>query len=212
MQIILTFHIKIILTFENQSSFFLEQLMVQLQQNKHFWKECLLYDVEFRIEKPTKSICIKLSCNLWFNSKIATLLNFPLQLKCYKKTDPPQIKYLNEIQIKGVFYKIYNKDKNFQKSEDVNVSEIKNLLNQFFSSLVISQLEFKFPLIFSSLVRNRIATQETYFAPISYCLTNSTRLIPVIIKIISKDRTSTTAFILLLPKKEISFKITLNLL
>lgn len=187
-------------------------MIIHLQQNKQFWKEYLLYEVEFKLKKSIKSICINLSCNLWFNNKRAAFLDQPLELECYKKTDSPQIKYLNELQIKGVFYKVNNKNKYFQKNEEVTVFEIKNLLNQFFSSLLISQLEFKFPLVFSPLVRNKISIQEKYFAPISYSLTNSTQLIPVIIKIISNDRTSTTAFVLLLPTKKISFKVTLNLL
>lgn len=209
---ILTSYVKITLTFENQSCSFLEQLIFQLQENKQFWKEYLSYEVEFKLKRSTKSICIYLSCDLWFNNKISTFLDYPLELECYKKTDSLQIKFLNEIQIKAIFYKIIHKDKYFQKNEEVNVFEIKNLLNQFFASLLISQLEFKFPLVFSSLVRKRIAIQEKYFAPISYSLTNSIKLIPIIIKIISDDRTSTTAFVLLLPTKKISFKMALNIL
>lgn len=156
---------------------------------------------------------MKLSCKLWTTNKISELLEKPLDLKTHNyKNSSHKLKFLSEIKINVEFHKVKCKQLSSQKNEMLCISEAIKSINQFFSSLMISQFEFKFPIVFSPLVRQRILNQEMYLAPISHALSNSSKLIPSIIEMISKDKTATNTFILLFAKREIKCDYTLNIL
>lgn len=83
--------------------------------------------------------------------------------------------------------------------------------NEYLSSLIISQFEFQLPLVFSMTCRKRFLSQESDIGPISYALTNSSALLPLLVKLIAEDTTATTAYQLISPTKnrikEIFFQI-----
>lgn len=66
--------------------------------------------------------------------------------------------------------------------------------NEYMNSLFMSQLEFKMPLVFSSVARNRLMKHEPTIGVISKCLDNSQSMTPSIVKILCDDRTATTTF------------------
>ncbi|GAV55842.1 hypothetical protein ZYGR_0AZ00130 [Zygosaccharomyces rouxii] len=82
--------------------------------------------------------------------------------------------------------------------------------NEYLASLIASQLEFQFPMVFSIIARNRFKSQETDIGPISYSLACSSALIPITIQLIAGERTATTVCQLLRPNRRtsrINFKI-----
>lgn len=176
-----------------------------------FWEQTLLYNIELRLLPEEKTIKIFLSCKLWFNNKIKALLENPLGLHTFPTEKRLTICYLNEVKIIAEFYKVIMNKGTCQYESIITIGVIRKSLNQFFCSLVISQLEFKFPMVFSPLARTRISIQDIYFAPISHFLTNSTRLIPLLVKISTKDKTATTSYLLLLPKNRPNIQYVLNI-
>lgn len=156
---------------------------------------------------------MKLSCKLWTNNKISALLEKPLDLEKHNyKGGSHRLKFLTEVKINAEFHRVKCDQSISQDNGMLSVSETTKSINQFFSSLMISLLEFKFPIVFSPLVRQRILNQEMYLAPISHALSNSSKLVPLIIEMISTDKTATDTYILLFAKREIKCGYTLNIL
>ncbi|CAR29548.1 hypothetical protein ZYGR_0AD02300 [Zygosaccharomyces rouxii] len=82
--------------------------------------------------------------------------------------------------------------------------DVVSQLNEYLASLIVSQLEFQFPMVFSTIARNRFKSQETDIGPISYSLVYSSALIPITVQLIAGERTATTACQLLRPKRRTS--------
>lgn len=171
-----------------------------MKKNKHFWEKNLSYDFSCILNEETLTVTITLSCKLWYENKINTLLEKPLGLGISQGEEKPKILFFSTIEVDVDFHKISYIRGSYNALKLTDSRELFSSINQYFSSLIISQLEFKFPIVFSSLVRKRISSQEALLAPISYSLTGTSHLIPIIIEMISKDKTATTCVSLLLPK------------
>ncbi len=172
----------------------------------------MFYDIEYYINKETLRVDMILACKLWSNNKISALLENPLSLNTHGSDTSARLEFITDIIINAEFYKLKYNQHILQKSNKLSIKDINKSLNQFFCSLMVSQLEFQFPLVFSPLVRQRVLKQEMYLAPISHALSNSSQLIPVFIKMISRDKTATTIYILLYPRREIKTDYILNIL
>lgn len=121
-------------------------------------------------------------------NKIKTLLESPLKLRSHDST-LPSIAYLEEIVVTAKFYG--------GLGVKLDATSLVPQLQEYLSSLIISQLEFQFPLVFSAVARKRFQSQETVLAAVSYSSTESSFLIPLLVRLIANDPTATTAYQLL---------------
>ena len=152
-----------------------------------FWEEELLYQPAFEINAEGL-IDLRLRCQIWSLNKIKTLLESPLKLRSHDST-LPSIAYLKEIVITAKFYG--------ELGVKLDATSMVPQLQEYMSSLIISQLEFQFPLVFSAVARKRFQGQEAVLAAVSYSSTESSFLIPLLVRLIANDPTATTAYQLL---------------
>lgn len=169
---------------------YLKKVVSQLDQKIIYWEE-MFYKVHIYIEKE-KIIVIELECRIWTQNKLGMLLECT-RMENKHSQDALKIIHLKELAISSDFHS------NIPSTVDINniIAHTKEYLN----SLIISQLEFKFPLIFSANARNRAQKQENSLGVISYTLTNCPILIPHLLKTISNDRTSLSIFQILCSEK-----------
>ncbi|CCK68322.1 Rec102p KNAG_0A06650 [Huiozyma naganishii CBS 8797] len=164
-----------------------------------FWEEILQFACSVSHQEKTGSIELLLTCKLWPSKKIDNLLEAPLSYDSHN-LETLQIGYLEKLSTEVEFLK----DANLIFPE----AELIEQFNEYLGSLIISQLEFRYPLVFSSLVRRRLSLQERFLPSVSYSLTDSSKLLPHLVQMISKDRTATTVYQLLKNTKcKLSFDI-----
>lgn len=163
-----------------------EELARQLEQCLRnvidFWHQ-LLYEVQFFVEGCT--IQLDLTCQLWNSGKVSTLLEKPVENRPHIK-NLPQIYFVDTLR---TFV-----DLTTTCEQDQLLDQVLPQLNEYLGSLFLSQLEFRFPFVFSVAARKRFLAQEAAIGPISYALSNSSVLLPILTKLISDDTTATTAF------------------
>ena len=150
----------------------------------HFWEEQLFYKVQ---DVSTKENCIvlNLKCTILTDAQINTFINKPRELHSHAK-GYPEIYYLSELSTTVNFF---SKGGNF-----VEISQVIPHFNEYFSSLIVSQLEFEYPMVFSMISRLRLKWQQSSLAPISYALTNTSVLLPIMLNMIAQDKSSTTVY------------------
>ncbi|QLL32227.1 hypothetical protein HG536_0C03960 [Torulaspora globosa] len=175
------------------------QLKVCLQNGLKFWDQ-LFYELQFSSIGGT--IQLDLTCQVWNSEKACTLLQKPLENRPHVR-NLPHVCVLKELRI--------DVDMCFSCEPYLLIDEILLQLNEYLCSLFISQLEFRFPLVFSATARKRFMSQESALGPISYALTNSSALLPILTKLISDDTTATTVYQVMKYRKRhtnhISFQI-----
>ncbi|CCD27059.1 Rec102p NDAI_0J01670 [Naumovozyma dairenensis CBS 421] len=164
----------------------LEEILSTFKKGRNFW-ENLLYDIECSINSDSY-IQIQLTCKLWTSNKLLTLLENPISLRPHI-TAQPSLVFIRRVIIQAHFIHL--------DEEILDLSDIYFHFNEYFASLFISTLEFQFPLVFSNLARNRARWNESSLAPISYALTESSRLLPYMVQLVNNDTTATTAYQLL---------------
>lgn len=149
-----------------------------------FWEQLSFQSAIYELSNGR--ICIELRCGIWFTNKVCDLLEKPLKTSTSEFT----LSALHDVNITGRFLSGNN--------AVVEPSDLVPHINEFFSCFLLSQLEMRFPLIFSKIARDRINKQAQDFGPICYNLNNTPSLFPHILKVISSDLTATTIFQLLL--------------
>lgn len=159
----------------------MNQILLGFKRCEGFWQD-LNYQVTFDVDKTT--ITLNLSCMIFTQMKVKTLLEQPLSLQRHR---PQTLRTVESVDITANF--LIRDGEN-----DEGWSSILNQSNEYLISLFVSQLEFQYPLVFSRDCRKRFLQQEKSLGPISYALTNSSSLIPNLIKIISDDNTATTSY------------------
>lgn len=164
-------------------------MLTSFKASAGFWED-LQYDIN---KKPpfindSNEIELSLHCNLWNRSKVSVLLEAPLALRSYND-NLPSLGYFQKLEINAHFTHLIE--------EPLEISFIKTHFNEFLSSLIISQLEFQYPLVFSNLTRKRFFWQEKDIGPVSYALTDSSSLLPTLVTLMNNDTTATTAYQLL---------------
>ncbi|KOG98007.1 Rec102p [Saccharomyces eubayanus] len=157
----------------------------------HFWEEQLFYKVQ---DVATEENCITLSlkCTIWTDAQISTFLDKPRELHSHVK-GYPEIYYISELSTTINFFS--------KAGSSIEMDQIIPHLNEYFSSLIVSQLEFEYPMVFSTTARLRLKWQQGSLGPISYALTNSSALLPIMLKMIAEDKTSTTVYQILCQKR-----------
>lgn len=159
-----------------------DQLTVSLENGSDFWNQ-LLYKASFT--STGKEIRLGLACQLWNSEKVSTLLQKPVENRKHM-SGLPQVFSLKRL---NVHVNIYS-------SGEPHIITDQGLpqLNEYFGSLFISQLEFRFPFVFCATARKRFLSQESSIGPISYALSSSSALLPILAKLISDDGTATTVY------------------
>lgn len=178
----------------------LEAIGKAFDKGAPFWKDQLLY--EFRCHIDESLVILELCCTMWSANKMSTLLQKPSELRPHMNL--PSVAFCTELQVQANFYHSIHK---------WNVLEAIRQINEYLSSLIVSQLEFQLPLVFSIVTRNRFKSQENDIGPISYGLTQSSALIPLVIELIVLDKTATTVYQILRPRrqtKRIQFRILID--
>lgn len=177
--------IKLLLNDDGLTQIQLDTLQNCAFNGKQFWEDQMLYDVKFNTDLKESTITIDLNCKIWTAEKISALIQRPSDMTNYSK-DNNKCEFLLQINIIG---KIYT-----NLSPASQMHQLISHINEYLSSLIISQLEFRYPLVFSIVARNRFKMIEKCIGPLSYALTKSSHLFPTIIKCIAKDTTSTTVY------------------
>lgn len=131
---------------------------------------------------------------------MTTLLVKPIEFRPHIKL--PIVAHCTDLKIDADFYHFPHQ----WSSADV-ISQF----NEYLASLVVSQLEFQFPMVFSVIARNRFRAQEADIGPISYGLVCSSALIPITVQLIAEEKTATTVCQLLRPSKRTS-RVNLQIL
>ncbi|QLQ80485.1 hypothetical protein HG537_0D04850 [Torulaspora globosa] len=158
------------------------QIMVYLQNGVKFWHQ-LFYELQFSSTGGT--IQLDLTCQVWNSEKVCTLLEKPIENRSHMR-NLPHVSVLKGLRI--------NVEMCFSCEPYLLIDEFLPQLNEYLCSLFISQLEFRFPFVFSATARKRFMSQESALGPISYALSNSSALLPILIKLISDDTTATTVY------------------
>lgn len=158
------------------------QLVVCLQNGLKFWDQ-LFYELQFSSTGGT--IQLDLTCQVWNSEKISTLLQKPIENRQHMG-NLPRVCFLKELRI--------DVEIRFSCEPYLLIDEFLPQLNEYLCSLFISQLEFRFPFVFSATARKRFMSQESALGPISYALSNSSALLPILTKLISDDTTATTVY------------------
>ncbi|EDO17106.1 hypothetical protein Kpol_1025p26 [Vanderwaltozyma polyspora DSM 70294] len=180
-----------------RNEFLFQQLELSMSKGLYFWKEKLLYDCSLFIDEDNyNKLCLKLNCRIWNGNKISSLLQKPIEYKDHRKF-LPKVYYLQKLEISSHFFSQTQLD-------SVPIVDFVNTFNEFTTSLFLSQLEFRFPLVFSSTTRQLFRCQESELGPISYALSDSPALIPILISIISNNMIYTSIYQLVNPKKKIT--------
>lgn len=189
--------VKINLYFNNLNSSLIFELNKDFKTNIKLWKEELLYNFECIFLEEKNCIQIRLFCNIWSPEKLSTLLESSIKRQNTR-----------ESAISFMVFKEMNVEANILKrNSSLIVSEdVKKLLNDFFKSLLISQLEFQFPMIFCKITRQKIFREQSLLNPVSHNLTTTSELVPMLLKLINDDHTSSLVYQIL-----IASKLTCNL-
>lgn len=138
-------------------------------------------------------IQLDLTCKIWNPNKMNMLLAKPTEFRPYIKL--PTVAHCTNLNI----------DVDIQHFEDKwSLVDVVSQFNEYLASLIISQLEFQFPMVFSIIARNRFKSQEADIGPISYGLVHSSALFPIVVQLIACERTATTVYQLLRPKRQTS--------
>lgn len=146
-----------------------------------FWVDQLLYDTQ--ISASGNVITLNLQCKVWNSDKISSLLQKPAERRLHLKSIP-QVHFLKRLRVQATLY---------TPNDGPTANLIVPQLNEYLGSLFFSQLEFRYPFVFSMTARKRFLAQESSIGPISYALTNSSAILPVLTKLIGDDPTATTA-------------------
>lgn len=149
-----------------------------------FWEEELLYEVK-TICQQKGSIILSLGCRIWTTDKMVTLFEKPTSLRAHLHL--PGVVFLEYLKLECKFY-------NSTDDENLNISDTLPQFNEYLASLILSQLEFRFPMVFSMINRQKFQQQSTDLAPLAYSLTNSSSLLPLLVQLIANDRTATTVY------------------
>ncbi|SCU92613.1 LAFA_0F11738g1_1 [Lachancea sp. 'fantastica'] len=153
-----------------------QALVDGFQQCLQFW-----HDLHYRAGVcivDDNSVVLTLECLVFTVMKTKNLLEQPLSV----------LKHMDEHLVTVSALTVHA---TFTSSSPPEIDAVKHC-NFFLVSLLISQLEFQFPLVFSRVCRLRFLQQEASLGPVSYALTNSASMVPKLIKIISNDKTATT--------------------
>lgn len=124
---------------------------------------------------------------------MTTLLTKPIEFRPH--IELPMVAHCTELKINVDFY---------HTSHLWSPADVISQFNEYLASLISSQLEFQFPMVFSMIVRNRFKSQERDIGPISYSLVGSSALIPIAVQLIAGERTATTVFQMLKPDRRTS--------
>ncbi|CEP61032.1 Rec102p LALA0_S02e05226g [Lachancea lanzarotensis] len=147
-----------------------------------FWR-----DLNYRVTVDIASdncVLLTLECQIFSVMKTKNLLEQPLSV--LKHMDL-QLATISAVTVNATL------SSSLTPLEIDGVAVVKHC-NFFLVSLLISQLEFHFPLVFSRVCRLRFLQQEASLGPVSYALTSSASLVPKLVKIISDDKTATTCY------------------
>ncbi|CCF56093.1 hypothetical protein KAFR_0A06580 [Kazachstania africana CBS 2517] len=163
----------------------IDQFTQKLKMSAKFWEEHLFYQINNVIQLPD-SIELQLKCQILNSEKIDYLLRKPLE------------------NVTGNKYSIcFNIVQKLQINIDISLfrevtlENITTTFNQYFVSLLASQLELKFPFVFSKLARSRLKAQEDDLSPLSQCIIGSAALLPNLLMTMQRDTTATIVYQLL---------------
>ncbi|CAI4047141.1 hypothetical protein N7582_003997 [Saccharomyces uvarum] len=156
-----------------------------------FWEEQLFYKVQ-DVATQENCIALTLKCTLWTDSQISTFIDKPRELHSHVK-GYPEIYYVSELSTTVNFLS--------KAGSSTEIAQVIPHLNEYFSSLIVSQLEFEYPMVFSMTARLRLKWQQGSLGPISYALTNTSALLPIMLNMIAEDKTSTTVYQVLCQKR-----------
>lgn len=171
-----------------------------LRNGMAFWEEQLLYDTQISTYKG--SIELALKCKVWNSDKVSTLLQKPVERRSHMKS-LPQVQFLKRLKVVVTLCCFCD--------TLLSTEAVVPQLNEFLGSLFVSQLEFRYPFVFSSATRTKFLAQESSIGPISYALASSSALLPLLTKLIEDDTTATTAYRLVSPHKKRSKKISFQI-
>ena len=150
--------------------------------NNEFWEKALNYTVQY-VSDDSK-LELFLTCNQFIPLKVEKLFAKPANLVYAKEY---RLAYLTRLIINCEFYGV----------SDTQEGTVLDHLNEFVTSLILSQLEFQFPFVFSRRGRRKFLEHEQSMGSLSYSLTGNNSLIPSVIEVMANDLTSTTVFELL---------------
>lgn len=160
--------------------------------DSHIWKQ-LSYDVSFVSNESDGLVEFHLHCKIWNENKVSNLLIKPGELRKHD-LNLPQIKIFKKLVCQGTIVSDFH-------NENDCMDNIISHCNEYFSSLLISQLEFRYPLVFSKVARARLQEQEHSIGALSYALNSTSELMPYLILLIEKESTNTTAYQLINHRK-----------
>ncbi len=135
-----------------------------------------------------------LKCQIWTPNRAGTLTETSRE-HFIGDNIFPSVRCLEELNISVQLHT------NIRKLSDIK-SHFCSHFNEYFISLLVSQLEFRFPLVFSYPARTRLRVQEPNIAPISYALSNSSALMLDLVSITEKQPTNTTIYQLITYRKD----------
>lgn len=157
----------------------------------HFWEDQLFYKVQ-DVNTTESCIILSLKCTILTDAHISTFIHKPRELHS-NANGYPEINYLSELSTTVNFFS--------EAGNFIEASQVIPHLNEYFSSLIISQLEFEYPIVFSMVSRLRLKWQQGSLGPISYALTNTSVLLPVMLNMIAQDKSATTVYQMLCQRR-----------
>ncbi|KAL3231109.1 Uncharacterized protein RNJ44_00748 [Nakaseomyces bracarensis] len=149
------------------------------------WNQ-LSYDVSVLTNEIDCSIQFQLICKIWTENKVTNLLIKPTDFRKHD-ANQPHIKLFKQIKCYASIVTDITNEKELAKN-------IRSHCNEFFASVLVSQLEFRYPFVFSMVARQRFQQQEHSIGPLSYALNGSSGLMPSLISLIEKEPTNTVAY------------------
>ncbi|SMN22620.1 similar to Saccharomyces cerevisiae YLR329W REC102 Protein involved in early stages of meiotic recombination [Maudiozyma saulgeensis] len=176
----------------------LQSIRMQLGGKKDFW-ESMYFKTHIDITKE-KDIIMLLECRLWTQSRINVLLESERFEGC-NVAESTKINYIEELVVNVSF----NSTNPLEKEMD----SLRSHLREYMSSLILSQLEFRFPLVFSRVARKRVIEQENSFLVISHAIKGDPSLILKFIRLVHNDQTSLSIFQILSSSK---FRVTFEII
>ncbi|AET41176.1 Rec102p Ecym_7347 [Eremothecium cymbalariae DBVPG len=148
--------------------------------NEEFWTTDLNYAMTHKTNS-NKEMELSLKCNQFTTMKADKLFYKPISLHLTKEY---KVLVLSKLTINGEFYSLGSLDN----------STVQDHLNEYFISLIISQLEFQFPLVFSRNSRRKFLNHEQTMGAVSCSLAGNNSLISNISEMIAHDLTSSFVF------------------
>lgn len=161
----------------------LQTIQDYFQKKKKFW-ESMLYRVEISANAKSDLI-IELTCQLWTQTKIDRILDYQLSEKDLSDKNI-KVNHLEKVNIIGEYYS--------NKKIESKLDNITHHLREYLTSLMVSQLELKFPLIFSRVARKRTKEQENSFTVVSYAIKGNSTLFLKFLRMTNRDRTASSIF------------------